>query len=72
MTFKESFINECIKILKRDDVKKEMKQMFSPFISILLQEIYPYIFLTLMFVIFIFILILAILILLVRSKTKVV
>ena len=70
MSLKENFINECIRILKRDDVKGEIKKMFSPFISILLQEIYPYIFLTLMFVIFIFVLILAILIILLRTHTK--
>lgn len=71
MTFKERFISECVNILKRDDVKKEMKQIFSPFITILLKEIYPYIYLTLMFVILIFILILGIFILLLRSKTSV-
>ena len=68
MSFKENFINECINILKRDDIKKEIKNMFSPFITILLQEIYPYIFLTLVFVIFIFIMILAILVLQLRCN----
>ena len=72
MTFKETFIEECVKIIKRDDVKQELKKVFSPFITLLLQEIYPYIFLTLMFVILVFILILGIFLLLLRSKTKIV
>ena len=71
MTFRETFINECVKILKQEDVKKELKGIFSPFISILLQEIYPYIFLTLVLVILVFFLILGIFIILLRNKPKV-
>lgn len=70
MSIKDSIINECVNILKRDDIKKELKSVFSPFITLLLQEIYPYIFLTLMFVILVFLLILGIFIILLRSKTK--
>jgi hypothetical protein len=70
MSLKENIINECVNILKRDDIKKELKGVFSPFITLLLQEIYPYIFLTLMFVILVFLLILGIFIILLRSKNK--
>ena len=48
---KESLINECVGILKRDDVKEEVKELFRPIIDLILQEIYPYIFLSMIFVI---------------------
>ena len=70
MAFKDTLINECVKILKREDVKKELKSIFTPFISLLLQEIYPYVFVTLVLVILVFILILGIFVILLRSKTK--
>jgi hypothetical protein len=65
---KESLINECVGILKRDDVKEEVKELFRPIIDLILQEIYPYIFLSMIFVIISFLLILGIFILLLRNN----
>ena len=65
---KESLINECVGILKRDDVKEEVKELFRPIIDLILQEIYPYIFLSMIFVIISFMLILGIFILLLRNN----
>ena len=48
---KETVISECVNILKRDDVKSEIKSLFSPIIDMILTEIYPYIFLSMIFVI---------------------
>jgi hypothetical protein len=69
---KENIISECIEIIKRDDVKKEIKEMFSPIIDLILHEIYPYIFLSMIFVIISFLLILGIFILLLRNKKPVI
>ncbi len=66
--FKESLIAECVNIIKREDVKEEIKDLFRPIIDMILQEIYPYIFLSMLFVIISFLLILGIFILLLRIK----
>lgn len=70
MSIKDQFIQECLNLFRREDVKKEFKTLMQPLIGLLLQEIYPYIFLSLMFVIICFLLILGIFILLVRNKMK--
>ena len=67
---KEQFIEQCLLILSRDDVKKELKELFKPLISLIVQEIYPYIYLSLIFVIISFLLILGIFYLLMRSSLK--
>ena len=66
--FKNSFINECINILKKKEVKEEIKTIMRPMVDMLLIEIYPYIFLSMIFVFISFLLILGIFILLMRYK----
>jgi hypothetical protein len=69
---KDSLMKQCLDILKTDDVRKEIKQLFSPVTDLILYEIYPYIYLIIFLVFLIFILILAILIILVtllRNKS---
>ena len=68
MDIKETLINECIAVLHKDEVKKEFKELMKPLISMLIQEIYPYIFLSIIFVFISFLLILGIFILLLRNK----
>lgn len=65
---KETIINECLIILKRDDVKKEFKILLSPLIDLVLMKIYPYLYLSLLFVLISFLLHLGIFILLFRNK----
>ncbi len=65
---KESIIEQCLLILRRDDVKKEIKKMITPLIELLLIEIYPYLYVSLIFVIISFLLHLGIFILLARNK----
>ena len=82
---KEQFIEQCLLVLARDDVKKEVKEFFKPLISLItmlrinaklplisliVQEIYPYIYLSLIFVIISFLLILGIFYLLLRTNLK--
>jgi|TARA_B110000858_G_C17713281_1_gene431666 hypothetical protein len=68
MDVKEMLINECINVLHKDEVKKEFKELMKPLLSMLIQEIYPYIFLSIIFVFISFLLLLGIFILLLRNK----
>ena len=67
MTIKETIVNECLNVLHREDVKKEFKELMKPLIDMLIKEIYPYIFLSIIFVFISFLLILGIFILLLRT-----
>jgi|TARA_B100001758_G_C18385410_1_gene599765 hypothetical protein len=69
MDFKEKLLKECFDILGRDDVKQEIKNITKPLIDIILKEIYPYIYISIIFVIISFLLILGIFIILMRGKT---
>jgi hypothetical protein len=62
---KDSLVQQCLDILKRDDIKVELKLLFKPILDYILYEINPYIYLTVLLVFLIFIMILAILILLI-------
>jgi len=66
---KDNLIQHCLDILKREDVKDELKNMMKPMINMILQDLYPYIFLSIVFVFISFLLILGIFILLLRNKT---
>ena len=68
MKLKETIVNECLKVLHRKDVKEEFKELMRPLIDMLIKEIYPYIFLSIIFVFISFLLILGIFILLLRNK----
>jgi hypothetical protein len=65
---KDSIIQECLVILKREDVKKELKNILTPFIDLIITQIYPYLYLCLIFVIISFLLHLGIFILLIKNK----
>jgi hypothetical protein len=70
---KESFVSQCLDILKREDIKNEIKTMFRPIIDFILCELYPYIYLIVILVFLIFLMILAILFILIfnlRSKNS--
>jgi len=67
MVSKETFIYKCLEIIKRPEIKNEIKNFLRPIIDLILQEIYPYIYLSLLFVIISFLLILAIFILLLKN-----
>jgi hypothetical protein len=63
--------NACVKVLKREDVKSELKRLFTPIVDLILVDIYPYIYLSLIFVVISFVLHLGIFVLLLRSKPEV-
>tara|TARA_B110000495_G_C22839130_1_gene489414 strand:- start:155 stop:385 length:231 start_codon:yes stop_codon:yes gene_type:complete len=68
MDIKETIINECLNVLKKKEVKDEFKELMRPLIDMLIKDIYPYIFLSIIFVIISFLLILGIFILLLQNK----
>lgn len=68
---KQTLVEQCLEIIKREDIKKELKTILKPVIEFILYEINPYIYITVTFVVSIFIMILIILIiliLLIRNK----
>lgn len=62
---KDSVAQQCLDILKRDDVKNEFKILFAPVLDFVFNQLSPYIYLTIILVFFIFIMILAILVMLI-------
>jgi hypothetical protein len=65
---REKIIDQCLQVMKRDDVKRELKQLFHPVIDLIMQEIYPYIYLSVIFVIISFLLTLGIFVMLMRAS----
>ena len=43
---KESLIEQCLVLLKREDIKHEFKKLLKPVIDFILYEINPYIYIT--------------------------
>ena len=68
MINKDIIIEECIGLIKRPYLKKEIIAVFKPIIDLLLKEIYPYIYLALILVVISFLLILGIFIILMRLR----
>ena len=67
-TFREKLVNEFLSLLKQEDIKKEIKELFKPLIELIIQDIYPYIYISLIFVTISFLLILGIFVLLLKSN----
>ena len=65
---KESIIQQCIDVIKRKDVRHELQLLVRPMLDMILRELYPYVFLSLVFVIVSFLLVIGIFIILVRSE----
>lgn len=71
---KNSLMKQCLDILKTEDVRNEIKVLFSPVTDLILYEIYPYIYIIIFLVFLIFAFIFAILIILItmlRSKNTI-
>jgi hypothetical protein len=62
---KESLVQQCLDILKRDDIKNELKLLLKPLIDFIMYEINPYIYLIIGLVLILFVMILTILIILI-------
>ena len=68
MINKQRIINECVQVLKKQEIKQEIVNLFTPVVNLILKEIYPYIYLALILVVISFLLILGIFIILLRLK----
>lgn len=66
---KDYIVRECINVLRRDDVKEEVKSFVKPLLTMFLDQIYPYIYLCLFLVVISFLLVLGTFILLIKNKT---
>ena len=66
---KDYVVRECINILRREDVKDEVKLFIKPLLSMLMEQIYPYVYLCLFLVIISFLLVLGTFVLLIKNKT---
>jgi hypothetical protein len=64
---KDKIYDLCLDFIKKDEVKKELKNLFKPIISLILEEIYPYVYLSLLLVVISFFLVLGIFIMLIKS-----
>jgi hypothetical protein len=65
VSMKDSLIQQCLDILKKEEVKNELKLLLKPIIHFILYELNPYLYIILLFVFILFLMILAILILLI-------
>ena len=62
---KDSLVQQFLDILKKEDIKSEIKILFKPIIDFILFEINPYIYITVALIFLIFVMILAILVILI-------
>jgi len=56
---KDSLLKQCLDVLKREDVKTELKLLLNPIIEFILFEIRPYTYVTILLLFMIFIMVLA-------------
>jgi hypothetical protein len=61
-------ISNCVKVLEKENMKEEINTLFKPLIDLILIEIYPYVYISLLFIVMCFLLILGIFIILMRSN----
>ena len=56
------FFSQCLDLLKREDIKYKMKDIFEPVIALIMYEIKPYIYICIFVIFTTFVMILAIMI----------
>lgn len=67
---KNLLVNECLDVMKRTDVKNQLKDLLKPLINTILLDIYPYIVLSILFVLISFLLTLGIFVMLIKYQKK--
>lgn len=70
MMLKEKLVEEFIALFQREDIKYELKKILRPLLDVILQDIYPYIYLSILFVLISFLLTLGIFIILLQNYVK--
>lgn len=66
----EDIVRRCVTVLERDDVRIRIEKMVRPAVALILERLYPYIFVTVGLVVVMFILILYILVLLSKIRKE--
>ena len=66
----KSLIQQCVDVLKQEDIRKEFKLISKPVFDLILHDINPYIYMTGILVILTFIVVLSILILLIHMQSN--
>lgn len=57
MSFKEKLVKECVELINREDIKRQMHVFLSPFINMIFRSFSPYIELLVVFLFLNFIII---------------
>lgn len=65
------FLKQCLAVLKQDDIKNEIKNILSPIIEFILEEISLYLYLFIFFILVSFILHLGILLILLKNNKNI-
>ena len=60
-----TLVHQCLEMLKKEDIQKELKLLMKPVSDFVFYEIYPYVYMILILMFILFIMILSILILLI-------
>ena len=64
----EDVVRRCVKVLERDDVRNQIESTVRPVVGIILERLYPYIFVTMALIIIVFGLLVFIFVSLVNMK----
>ena len=70
LSMRDMVIDECKKFISRSDVKQEMKTVMTPIVQMILDEIYPYVYMTLVFVFVTFCFIVALFVMVYRLRSS--
>lgn len=68
MTFREKIIKECIEIISREDVKKELRVLLRPFLNMIFKSFSPFIELLVVFLAINFILLIVLVYFIIYKK----
>jgi len=66
--FSDKFANEMMRFLNREDIRVEMKRFLRPLIDMILKELYPYVYISMVLVGISFLLTLSIFVLVIRKS----
>lgn len=66
--FSDKFVNEMMRFLNREDIRVEMKRFLRPLIDMILKELYPYVYISMVLVGISFLLTLSIFVLVIRKS----
>jgi hypothetical protein len=50
----EDIVHRCVKVLERDDVRNQIESTVRPVVGIILERLYPYVFVTMALIIIMF------------------